>query len=159
MQIARVKRKKKEGMTNYSWSTYHIHPFRKEEHCLLTLLSKYVQLVRLCVPENEMGGADWSMQIRKRDGGLKKDFLLGHKIMFNGDTKVSSGLYIYLDIPSVACTLAIQRGSDGVDRLLFDFEFFFPSEPHLLRQSHSQVQRERAGGVLGEESSWLRLRN
>lgn len=29
--------------------------------------------------------------------------------------------------------------------LLFDFEFFFPSEPHLLRQSHSQVQRGKGG--------------
>lgn len=54
-QIVRV-RKSGRGMTNYSLSTYHMHPFRKEEHCLLTLLSKYARLVRSCVPEKMMGG-------------------------------------------------------------------------------------------------------
>lgn len=45
--------------------------------------------------------------------------------------------------------------------LLFDFVLFFPSEPHLLRQSCSQVQGEedrgrdegeRGGGVGSEEN-------
>lgn len=43
-------------MTNYSLSAYGVHPFRKEKPCLLTLLSKYARLVRLCMPEKMMGG-------------------------------------------------------------------------------------------------------
>lgn len=35
------KEEEERGMTNYRLSTYHMHPFRKEEHYLLTLLSKY----------------------------------------------------------------------------------------------------------------------
>lgn len=67
-----------------------------------------------------------------------------------------------MGIPSVVCTHAIWRGSWWCGRpfaLLFDFEFLFPSEPHLFRQSRSQVQREGAGGGLRGQSSWLRHRN
>lgn len=49
-------RRRKRGMTNYSLSTCRMHPSRKEEHSLLTLLSKYARLVRLCVPEKMLGG-------------------------------------------------------------------------------------------------------
>lgn len=63
-----------------------------------------------------------------------------------------------MGIPSAACTHAIWRGSWWCGRpfaLLFDCEFLFPSEPHLLRQSRSQVQKEGVGGGLRGQPSWL----
>lgn len=69
--------------------------------------------------------------------------------------KSSSGLVRGV-FPLVACAAAVWRGSDGVeDRLglLFDFVLLFPSEPHLLRQSGSQVQGE---GRMGGGGGWLR---
>lgn len=56
--------------------------------------------------------------------------------------------------PLVACFAAVWSGSSGVeDRLglLFDFVFLLPSEPHLLRQSLSQVQGEEDRGRDGGE--------
>lgn len=94
-------------------------------------------------------GREWSeAAVSKRSPGNVNLCLRGHK--------VGRGLISGYSLSRLfCCYLERKRWCGGPFGLLFDFVFLFPSEPHLLRQSRSQVQRGRAGvgGGLGGKSS------
>lgn len=80
---------------------------------------------------------------RKESAG---NSLLQFKLVFEPVAVLSLG------IPSVTCHMRGKWWCGRPFGLLFDLEFLFPSESHLLRQSPSQVQRKKRGAG---ESSWL----